>query len=419
MALENYKLINPWVSFEILGGPSGVTGADFRDALMDFKFKHAPGSQPKVEMQFDNSSGNLLNFAVLLIGLKLKVRFGYENLLSRPYIVPVKRVKGAAIGTMGRGLQSSRPDLYGAVTMTAPAYIDDEKHFQPKDAVWAPTSPMPLSRAVKQIARKYGYRETGIFVQEKLGIDTEKESLFSKDQILEDETVEEFLYRKAKERGFKFWWDNKEFHWHGDDWKIKPHDTITYFEGPDLLDFEIEGDYNLNLTRVKSKGLNPKTGQLVSTVIDRGGKPVGIGGSPLRRGADPKSVQSSEIVTSISKKSAESAVGRMMRQVLNRWKVKMTLVGNPTIFIGSALNLVNFGPVIDGVWYVREVEHVINQQGYTTIVKARGRKRLKQGPVKLSVVYDTNGSLRGVGAARSGYAVRSESKRRRPRKRIR
>ena len=178
MALEGYKLLNPRVDFEIIGGPKGITGADFRDTLVSFKFSDkADGKLPKFEMSFDNSSGRLLNFCTLLIGLKVQIKFGYENLMSRPYIVPVKKIKGGALGSMGKGVKSPQPDVYGVAVMEAVGDVR-KMNYDPKDDVWTPTSPMPLSRAVKQIARKYGFREKNIFVQEGLAIDTEKEPLF-------------------------------------------------------------------------------------------------------------------------------------------------------------------------------------------------------------------------------------------------
>jgi phage protein D len=415
MALENYKLLSPWVSFEIMGGPAGVTGSDLRDALVSFKFKDVPGKVAKIEMQFDNSEGRFLNFAVLLIGLKLKLRFGYANLLSRPYLVPIKRIKAGSMGGGGKGVQSSQPDVYGIVSMEAPASVFGSK-FRPEDDVWAPTSPMPLSRAIKQIARKYGFRETKIFVQEGLGIDTGKESLFDSAQIQENETVLAFLNRKADERGAVFYLRGNEFHWHRRDWKLRPHDEITYFQGPDLLNFALEGDYNLNLTRVKSKGLNPKTGALFSTIYDSQGQSIGLGTTPLRRGALPKSVQPTDIVTTISKKSAEAGIRRMLKHVLNRWKAKLTLVGNPTIFVGSALNLVNFGPVVDGTWYVREVEHKIDGRGFTTVVQVRGKKSSSsRGFTPFKQIFNSNGEAIGLGAAQAGLPVHNRSKRRKPR----
>ena len=418
MALEGYKLLNPWVSFDIIGGPRGITGADFRDALVSFKFSDkSDGKLPKFEMQFDNSSGRFLNFATLLIGLKLKIRFGYENLLSRPYTVPIKKIKGGAMGGVGKGVRSPMPDVYGVVAMEALGDVQ-KMNYSPKDDVWMPTSPMPLSRMVKQIARKYGFRETKIFVQEGLGIDTQKESLFDKSQIKDKETVREFLQRKAEERGFVFFIQRNEFHWHREDWKVKPHDTITYFEGPDLLSFALEGDYNLNLINVKAKALNPKTGKILSPVISNEGELIGLGGVPLRRGVPPEHAQPKDIVSSISLKAAEAAVARMTSHVLRRWKAKLTLVGNPSIFVGSALNLVNFGPVIDGTWYVREVEHVINPDGYTTTIQASARKRAKRGRFVPVPVIDERGNIVGLGGTYKGQAVRDRTKRRRPRQKV-
>jgi hypothetical protein len=77
----------------------------------------------------------------------------------------------------------------------------------------------------------------------------------------------------------------------------------------------------------------------------------------------------------------------------------MTLVGNPRIFKGTALNLHNFGPLIDGVWFVEGVRHKFTtSDGYRTTLEASAKKGLKgtRCPVIPILVSGVDGSQAGT-----------------------
>lgn len=397
MSLAGIQVRSPSVRLQIIGGPASISADQLLKHLVSFKYIDVPKKLPKITFEFDNSDGTIFNFAVLLVGLKLKVSFGYENYYSRPFIVPIKTVEATTLREPGRRIHSPKPDVYGLVRMTGYVY-NWPISFRPDEDVWESTSPMTLSQAVTQIARKYGYREKNIHVEKAIGQLGEKEPTFDKLSVLAGETVGEFIDRKAREQGFMFRHNDKEFHWHSEGYKLLTADSIEYFKGPDLLSFSIEGDYSVNLLRATAKGIDPKTGKVVTALFN---SQASIGGAimvqPLRSKTTPKLLQPTDIVTSVAKKAGTAAASRLLTHVANKWKLRLVVVGQPRWLSGLGVQLGNFGPVVDGLWHIREVEHVVDSSGYTTTALCSQRKRTGNScAVVHAPLFNAAGLITGV-----------------------
>lgn len=394
MSLEGHKLLGPRTKLEVIGGPRDVTGALLESALVEFKYIDEPKKHAKVILKFDNSSGRIFNFGVAAVGLKLKIRWGYENLMSRTFWAPIKRVRALTMGQPTKSLVSPHPDPYGTVEMEAQVFRT-KLHFDPENDKWAPAAEGPIPTIARSLARRYGYKENNIFIQ--TSHPDGKSLAYDKSQIKVGETVAKFMARKADELGWTFSYDHAKFHFHQEGWEgTKAEEVISYYKGPDLLSYEIDGDFRLNVSQAKSKSINPITGQRISYVWGKE-MPVGaMGLPPTRNKKRPEDIGPKDIVVSISKKALSAAVRRVVNHARRKWTIKLTLVGNPRIFRGTGLLLDNFGPIIDGLWYVKGVEHTINVgSGYITTLSAVMKKPAKgsRGLVVPDYVWPDDGGL--------------------------
>jgi len=75
----------------------------------------------------------------------------------------------------------------------------------------------------------------------------------------------------------------------------------------------------------------------------------------------------------------EATAKRLSAAALNRWSIKMSVVGNPVVFENDGILLDNFGPVVDGMWIAREVEHRVDMDGYSTHMTLKGKSTGRGG----------------------------------------
>jgi len=390
--LDGLDLLKPMIDIQVVGGAAGIDGSVIRDSLVRLQYtsKQGKGRMPMFNLELDNENGKVFNWSVAVIGLTLRIQFGYAARMSKPYLATVRAVKAAhmpyAGGQGGQRPNSPRPDVYGMVIMEAQAH-DWPLNWRPEAHNWGPSEPMRLSQAIKRIAQLQGYPTNKIHVEE--GGTNDPVGVW---QIRDDETVLGFMERHAKaDMGYVVKASDKEIHFHSRTWSYAAQEDIAYFIGPDLLSFSVDGDYTLNTQKVAGKGFNALLGLRTTHVVGPEGLPTGAlgvapggmkNGKVKPTGPDSKpgkvvaedSISPRDVVTSISSKVVTSAVRRLVSVAQNKWVIKMTLVGNPVVTEGVGLILDNFGPVVDGVWIAKEVEHRIDNDGYTTMVSAVGKK---------------------------------------------
>jgi hypothetical protein len=188
------------------------------------------------------------------------------------------------------------------------------------------------------------------------------------------------------------------------------------------LEYSVDGDFDLSATSVSAKAVDPYKGKIAAVVVGAGGRPVGTIESDLpamRRKPTPDSIAPKEQIITVTDSMWERAAKRIIARVDSKWKIKMTVIGNPAIFKGTALNLSNFGPLIDGRWVVEGVRHTINtSEGYRTQLDLTKAK--KQGPRILTLplpVTGPGGSNYYVASVSSGAEpIETGGKRKKPKK---
>lgn len=392
MSLATADTLNPRVHFnKILRGPANITALDLEKRLMRFEYEDDRKKPNKVTMEFDNSDGIIVNLAVLMVGLKVRINFGYDALRSRTFDVVVYKVKGTMVRSPNT--ISPAPTSAGVVTMEGKLYSPKANRAPHKDVGhW---KNVKLSQVVKQIARSLGYRETKIFVEEK-DCNGDPEPRFEEVIIPDDMTYAAFLTQAAEYMGFELIFGKKEFHFHTEGWRKAPKEQIEYFYGPDLLEFGFDGDWKVNLAKVRVGGLDPKRRKFFIDVVSgkRGVASPNLTAQKNRLGATVE-----DVIRAIPETKRIAAARRMASQLRRKWAVNLTLVGNPRVLRGMTLTLGNFGPLIDGDWYVRGCKHVFDTNGYTTTLKLRAKGGKGRGcPRRFKFYIDPGTGKRGVAA---------------------
>lgn len=417
MSLAGWDTRTPRVLIDVTGGPIELSGNDLTRSLMKFVYNEVPKSKPKVRLEFDNSSGMLFNYGVLIIGLKLKIRFGYDRYMSPPFSVPIDRIQAMSIGEPGKPVVSPHPDVYGTVAMEGYAY-PYKAHKSASTDEWRTTGPMTLPQIAKALALKMGFSTSKIFVQDKLddGTAPDKQVYI---EIPAVDTVSTFLQQRAQDIGFEFYISKNEFHFHTNNWQDYPVETIEYFKGPDLLSFEVDGDYTTNVTKAHTKGINPSTGKRIAWLFDSQGMNARVIYGPLGSQTPKDTISKTDIIPALSKKARIKGIKRVLNHVHNKWRLRMSMVGDPVLYMGRTLELANFGQVVDGHWYIREVEHVIDTNGYTTNLVARGRKRGGGGAggcgVNIAFIFDKHGqNPRVIGGTQRVCSSKKKGRRKKP-----
>lgn len=418
MSLEGYEVRGPNVKFKVLAGPSNITGKDLQDRLVRFVYEDEPTRKsklPRVTMDFDNTDGKILNAAVPIIGLTLKVTFGYNQNRSRPFRVVVSRIKANIVRDAGGGTRTPAPNAYGLVTLEAKAY-NPKLHWRPNENIGTFRNMTP-SQIARQVARQSGFSEKKIFIQD-TDLTGNPQEPIEEVSMEEDETVLQFVKRLAAEQGFEGFEakvSRGEFHFGSPKNIPQPIEEIAFFKGPDLLEFNIDGDYRVNVNKVTGRGYNPKTGTAV--VTDASGN-VGsvVRFKPSRQNSDvTESLSKNDVIVSVDSRVNAKTLARLASHIRRKWKINMKIVGNPRCFAGFMLQLENFGPFVNGKWYIEGSRHTFDQDGYTTELKLRARYSKKRGgPKRPVVITSPSGDIIGVihvDTAKRQFGVKKKKRR--------
>ena len=405
MTLGLADALNPRVHFnEIRRGPANITALDLEKRLMKFEYVDERKNPSKVTLEFDNSDGAIVNLAVLMVGLKVRINFGYDSLRSRTFDIVVQKVKGTMVRSPTT--TSPAPTAAGVVTMEGRLISPKANRAPHKDVGhW---KNVKLSTVVKQIARSLGYRETKIFVEEK-DLNGDPEPHFEEVVIPEDMTYKVFLEQAAAYMGFELIFGRREFHFHSEGFKKAPKEVIEYFYGPDLLEFGFDGDWKINMAKVRVGGLNLRQRKFFIDVTTgrRGVAALNYSQQQKRPGASVE-----EVIRAIPESKRIAAARRMQSQLRRKWAINLTLVGNPRVLRGMTMVLGNFGPLIDGEWYVRGCQHTFDTNGYTTTLKLRAKGGRGGGcPRRLKFFLDPETGRRGVASFVCRMPKKSKGKR--------
>ena len=398
MTLGNYDTLHPYVRFRILSGPKNVTARELEERLVTFEYINEPKKFPRFEMGFDNSDGKAMNLAVLILGLKLRITWGYDGLLTkRPYDAVLLKIKGTAV----RAPDTISPmgGAAGVVTMVANCH-KVSSHSRVKDNWRFGFRNARVSQLALKAALSMGYRKAMCYIE---GLDTSpntgshlEDPRLDYWELATDESLWQGLERLADSAGLEFYVEGDEFHMHSPEYPRAPVIKLNYFAGPDLLEWGIEGDYKINLQGVTAVA-HDRRKNVVYTYDSKTQKP-GVATTELKKVLKRPAVTPIDVIKAVKPNARRRAMVRLKRNALNRWKLKLKLVGDPRIFRGTVLHLDNFGLPIDGRWTVHAAKHTIDDNGYTTELqlKGTGRGTSKTHPRTIKYTYDPVSGKMGV-----------------------
>jgi hypothetical protein len=322
------------------------------------------------------------------------VTIGYPELPSHPMDITIRQIKGTMVRRPTT--EAPAPNAFGIVHMIGGVF-KTKLHRKPEKDKKKLKGKTTVSAMVKLIARDAGYATNKIFVQETLA-DGSPEPVIDEITIPDHESYMAWVYQMAEERGFECITGDKEFHWHSETWETGREHVISYFKGPDLLDFSVDGDFRSNTKKVRGYGINPKLRKLVMYDAARDQTGLAYRKRSVQKVLKRPAINPEEVVTAIAPKVRERAIKRITARARAKWKLKLVLVGNPKIWRGTTLSLENFGPIIDGRWNVRGVRHKWDSTGYTTTLELRGYKGKgdKKGKMRPVLMLHPDGGRVGL-----------------------
>ncbi len=385
MSIRNFRYWEPLLDLRVTSGFPAQLLPTFNDRIMSFETEDDHRKMDTATLTLDNSDGALLDIESMSLGIDMRVAYGYVGAMSIPRTLTCRKINGAMrVGGLGVHFQGPHTAAGGAVALQLRSKIWKFNRFRALGNEEGDPDRVLIFRnttipgIVRVLAERNGFTPNQIIIDE-----LEDETLFSTMTIPAILSDAEWIADQAKHRDWTFSVDADGFHFHkpGLD-RIKDLQTeeLIWFGGdPDVIEWEIEGDLNIsqlikagstNKERgfAKVKGPNLRSdksetaGSTESAVIvelKRGGKLLGRDSvASIARGKDFMS------------EKLERAVNR----ALNRWTMKLRLVGNPNIRARQGMDLLNFGPLIDGRWWIRKAKHSIRPgQVYITEVEAKRR----------------------------------------------
>lgn len=400
MSVRDYNTREPQLVIRPMSGFDPAGARELRDRLLSFEYESTTKPIDVARLELDNTDGKLLSRESIVLGIGLEVQWGYVGSLCAPRLVTCKKIKGlAGERRSAGGMRPTRESLGGS----GKVFLECEARSHQMNRMLAADGSAPerqsgrmffnmtITDIVREIARVYGFEDDKILIEE-----PPHNPVRDFISIPADETDAQFVVRQANHFGFLFSADDFAFRFHSRDFATGTT-QFTYFMGdPDVMNYEIDGDLTLGAPRrVSARGVNPRTGQIVTFTtdpLDEGPmnapeaanetreREVGVpsqtlGGMGQYVFGGVRSELDVLTVSNASERAIDAAVRRQKAHADRKWKLKLELVGNPTVFSKQKVSLDGFGYLINGAWFLRKVTHKYTASNvYTTTIDEATRK---------------------------------------------
>jgi len=318
------------------------------------------GGADKCAVNFDNF--DLANFGpspFVRTGDRMEVSFGYPGNSSPPRQVSVTSVKGSVVLAV---------EALGGASLL---------HRHKRSRPW---QNITLAGIARTVAEEAGYGPDLQQVDETFDV---------VDHVTQGNITDAQLMRELCRRtGWVWYVDVDGFHFHPRRTGQRPVRKFVWYTDPgigDVLSWNIENDIFARKTGgVTAKGIDPVTKKPVEAHADNATDTATTQLAPERlvvTGISEKdgtstgdTVQESGSSTVLpgatSQKDAEQkARAAYQSSQLTSAQVSLECRGDPVLRAKSVVQLENFGAVIDGNYYAKEVAHKLSASGYTMTVK--------------------------------------------------
>jgi len=368
---------------------------NLRDRLIEFELEDHAHLVDKATMSLDNGDGRLFTPSSIAFGIAFSISFGYVGALSPPRIYQVRKMSGA-MRLGGVGAQTGPNTAAGGiVSLDMRSKLWDMNIFRGASGRGRQDRQLRFENVtvpdvVRALARRNGYVGTSQLIQN----DMTNEPIHEDIVIPANASDAEWIREMARERGWVFDVDQDGLRFHSPDFR-DAYDTeeLAWFAGdPDIIKWDIDGDMNVpqavdisgaSLREETRTGRFSQTGgaERAEAQSDSENGAPGAASDSLRSIASFTSSRtqrtvSSENIFNVPDPTTQRAARaeRAINDATKRWKMSFELVGNPRVRARRKVILRNFGPLIDGEWYVKSAKHTYKANSvYRTFVEARRR----------------------------------------------
>lgn len=350
----------PMVSLTIRSGEQGDERIDLGNRLIGFEYRDSDNKADKCILTLDNSDLKFFDDSRFRKGQLIEVSWGYDGKMHPPRAIIVKRVSG-----------STTLKIQGYAKSVLMNRIQKLQTFLDKTR----------SEVVKEIAKGYGFRGSSLHIE---NTDETFNLIYQ-----HGETDAKFLKRLALREGFVFFIDETGLHWHDRKFNKEPIKRLTYFTDPgkgDILNFNMDSDLYRQPGKVKVKSTNPKTKKEQEAIgSDSDTKRTSLGGELEVAFSEFKAAFSvdevtGEVTTTVegrmetevvhnssaeTEKSAKKEADRRFKRA-SRQRIKLTLDINGDVDMRAKeiIEITGLGDYLSGKYYLPEVVHTINGNGY-------------------------------------------------------
>lgn len=353
---------------------------DFGARVTELRYKDEERRADKLSLSFDNYNLELFDDPAFRKGMQLQVSWGYSNNMAPARICVVTRITGGTtlkVECLAESILLHRE--------TRSRFFENVRR----------------SDVIRQIANEAGYGD------EVLDID---ETPVIYPRIAQAGLTDaQLIVRLARQEGFEFYVDQTGFHWHRRRVGARPVRVLHYFTDPnqgDIISFNVDNDITARPGRVRRRGIDPLEGADIDEMADDASDSDRDTLSPIRIVVDPETratrtevITGSEETLPTSAPDAASArreaVGRFRRVQQTAIKMKMQIIGDPSLLAKTVIETRGMSRRLSTRYYVKSVEHIITGGGYlddlelisdgdgghsTESRAARGLELLEPGP---------------------------------------
>ncbi len=323
------------------------------ERLISFKFSDHERKIDQAVLAFHNPDFKLLDVPAFTRGQKYLLSWGWPGRMGPPRRMVVKKVTG------GNPLIVK---MYDTTVL-----MDKKKAHRFRDK-------MTDSEFARMVAAEHGYQGPLAHIEET----TVRHAITQP----HSRTDARQLASLARRNGFVFFIDSTGLHWHSRSWKNEP--VRTYFYRTDAGQGSIIGEpkFEANLSKgvstVRVLGRDPLTKEQVDVtvgsdtadMISLGAEREDGDGAGLR--ADRVTREDVRSLGYVTRAEAEAEAHAIYRETAqNKYKLELSVMGDASIGAKQIFELYGVSDTVDGLWYLKEVEHMIKPGEYTCQYKAR------------------------------------------------
>lgn len=207
-------------------------------------------------------------------------------------------------------------------------------------------------------------------------------------------TDAEFLKRLANAEGFEFYVDASGLHFHERKWDQAPLKKLRWFTDSvgEIVSGTYESESKKKKGRVKTSGRDPLTGEPITvdsknetvprtslaTVLEHVDSQTGQSNLQLRI-ADDDVRPSLEASGPAAKRSSDAAYKKQQR---SSFKLKLVVVGDPSLHAKSIVEVTGIGKRWSGLWYVEKCVHKLDTHYVTDLECVRDAHNGHKGVTK-------------------------------------